>query len=713
MKIFIVFFVFVYANILVASSLQDSLESLLPSLRGNQKIDVLNQLGAINRASKPMKSLEYSNQAIKLINQSTSKNEIFRTKYNLMYAYRVLQDELNYQKAKNDVYKLIDLMPNAQKAKAYSEIAKHFRRTDGNDSTIYYSQKAYNLLPYVRTATDRLDILNVQSNTYKSMGKYAEAIKLYDTLISEAEKSGKMFWKAIGLANKGLVMRDWKKFSIAIELLKESTSIYEKLNNNSNNSNINYELNMSLFNNYNNIAIVYNNLGKIDESENYLRLAYFYTQKIEDETSIAQIATNLANIFFNRKQFDSALSYYHISLDKALTLNALEGVGINYLNIGTVYFELGEYEKAIEFGLKAYYMIENQGYVYIKTELLNLLYNAYEKTNDYRNAYKYLLISKKLTDSIFSKESEISISTIEKSKQIDAEKHKNALLEERKKTERIIFVIVLIAILLLSILLSYGWWDKSKHLRLLKESKKEIEEKNKELEILVATKDKFFSIISHDLRNPFGSIIGILDVCDTMYDELSDIERKEFVCDLKTASRMVYNLLENLLTWSRSQRGLIEYYPSNMNLYEYVDINAKVLHSKFNEKGIVFENQVAPNFEIIADINMINTILRNILTNAVKFTENGGKISVEAERSNAEIRIKMKDTGVGISETDIKKMFRIDVSHTTIGTGKEKGTGLGLILCKEFASKHDGTITVESELGKGSTFTLIIPDRKA
>ncbi len=229
-----------------------------------------------------------------------------------------------------------------------------------------------------------------------------------------------------------------------------------------------------------------------------------------------------------------------------------------------------------------------------------------------------------------------------------------------------------------------------------------------ELKQLNVTKDKFFSIIAHDLKNPFASMKNLSDLLHDNYSMLDEEDRVEIIASMKLTSQRIFELLENLLTWSRSQRGIINFNPDIVTPLFIVQNNFDLLAENAANKDIALINEIPDNMEIVADSNLLSTIIRNLTSNAIKFTPAGGNITVGATDAGDYTEFYVKDTGVGISEADIQKLFRIDISHTTIGTGAEKGTGLGLILCKEFVEKHDGRIWVESEISKGTTFKFTL-----
>ncbi len=237
--------------------------------------------------------------------------------------------------------------------------------------------------------------------------------------------------------------------------------------------------------------------------------------------------------------------------------------------------------------------------------------------------------------------------------------------------------------------------------------RKRVEEQLRELN---ATKDKFFSIIAHDLKNPFNALLGLSDVLNISYNSLNEDQRKEIVQNVYSSAETLYKLLENLLHWARSQSGSLEFNPEKINLGKIICSVIEISEKQAEEKQIIIDNKVSEDVHAFADNQMIHTVLRNLISNAIKFTGVGGLVTIEYQLlASKDVQITVKDTGVGIPEKNIDKLFRIDTKVSTRGTKQENGTGLGLILCKEFVAKNGGEIGVESEEGLGSRFYFTLP----
>jgi PAS domain S-box-containing protein len=243
--------------------------------------------------------------------------------------------------------------------------------------------------------------------------------------------------------------------------------------------------------------------------------------------------------------------------------------------------------------------------------------------------------------------------------------------------------------------------------------RKQIEEQLKayaaEMKELNATKDKFFSIIAHDLKGPFNAILGFSELLSESYDDFDEEEKKKFIHNIKIASDSTFKLLENLLDWSRLQTGKINPTPEMIDLSLLTMENISVLKSMADSKKIKLFSSIQYNTRAFADPNMVRTVLRNLVSNAIKFTYPGGDVRILAVENKNMAEVCISDNGVGIEEERKGLLFHIDEKLSTSGTANETGTGLGLLLCKEMIERQGGHIWVESEVGKGSSFYFTLP----
>jgi signal transduction histidine kinase/ligand-binding sensor domain-containing protein len=243
---------------------------------------------------------------------------------------------------------------------------------------------------------------------------------------------------------------------------------------------------------------------------------------------------------------------------------------------------------------------------------------------------------------------------------------------------------------------------------MIKQQAQDLEETNLKLTVLNATKDKLFSIIAHDLKNPFSSILSFSEILLKKFKDLAEDKKLKFIHAIFDSSHKVYDLLENLLQWARSQTGNIQYMPEAFNLDEVIDANYDLVKNMLDEKEITITKGSTDNIIVFADRNMINTVIRNLLSNAIKYTEKG-TISVDIVLNGDYAEVNVTDSGTGISEAKMATLFEIEQNKSSAGTRNEKGSGLGLLICRDFVQINKGEITVKSVAGKGTTFTFTVP----
>ncbi len=244
--------------------------------------------------------------------------------------------------------------------------------------------------------------------------------------------------------------------------------------------------------------------------------------------------------------------------------------------------------------------------------------------------------------------------------------------------------------------------ESKKNEKLLKKYADELAKANKE-------KDKFFSIIAHDLKSPFNSMLGLTEILVEDSDELSKEEIKSYATEVHKSAKGMHNLLVNLLQWSQIKTGRLQCKAENVDLYYIVSEAVELLRRNAEMKDIDLINRIRKETFVRIDVNMISSVLQNLISNAIKFTSANGMVLIYSSDKEEKIVVSVKDTGVGMRQEEMDKVFRIDEHHTTPGTANETGTGLGLVLCKQLVEKNHGEICVESEVGQGTTFRFTIP----
>lgn len=272
---------------------------------------------------------------------------------------------------------------------------------------------------------------------------------------------------------------------------------------------------------------------------------------------------------------------------------------------------------------------------------------------------------------------------------------------------------------LIGIMFSFIFWHynviRFRQTRVIENQKTELENQNRELKRIAGelkqandSKDKFFSIVAHDLRSPFNAILGFTELLSEDEKLMADENNNEIIRALRSSAVSYYRLLENLLEWSRAQRGLIEFKPMHLQLRPLIKECLDVVNESAERKNISIVMEINGNTTVFADENMISTVVRNLLYNAIKFTYPGGNIIINSKENDGIVSISVADTGIGMSEELVAKLFNQNEKTNRSGTDGEPSTGLGLLLCKDFVDRHNGTIQVKSKPGNGSVFIFTI-----
>lgn len=437
-----------------------------------------------------------------------------------------------------------------------------------------------------------------------------------------------------------------------------------------------------------------------------------------DLISLIAIRSSLGKILANTNDLVSAEKYLLNALQLTGELGDKSYESIIRIALGSVYFKKGKTKEAqtsLEEGLS----------IAVEQKMSNAMLDAYAelagvsmKLGKASQAYGYLNDYIQLKDSLYDEQSrknltknfsQQGIGTRElQSERMLRQNLEQALEIERNNNSKVALIGFALFVLLLLAIIFRKYYSKTRTYDNLEDKNRLIEQQKHELEELITTKDRFLSIIAHDLKNPFTSLLGFADLAYNEFDEITDAEKRSYLNIIRISSQQIYSLLDNLLTWSRAQSGRIDFKPEKVSLSELVENSIDVVRSSAENKQITLFKDFNNEVNVQADKNMLFTVLRNLLTNAVKFTPSGGSVTVSYKRSGSRAEITVADTGVGMSEDELSRLFKLDGNLRTSGTNNETGTGLGLILCQEFMHLHHSEIKAESIPGEGSKFSFEI-----
>lgn len=568
-----------------------------------------------------------------------------------------------------------------------------------------------------------------------------EALRIEENMkFSESE--------ALTLEAIATIYEEVGNYLLSVDMLQKSLTINKAVDKQENISNL-----------HNKIGKLFSKLEKYDSALTYHHKALEYEIAMENKKGEANALNSIANIYTTLGLTDDAYLNHTNALKIRRAIGDKEGEALSLNYIADIYKKKENYERALknhEAALQIWERLKNKKRL---TETfncigeINLLQKQYGlaienlqkglnsalEINDTKsirfsydqlyschlaqNNYKKALESKNyflaIEELIQSEENDKKVTELQslydlnkKESEIMALKINQQIKEmelKDKESFHNFLILLLISVTVIIFLILYMYRHKQKSNLQLTHINEEIKEKNQKLNDANVTKDKFFSIIAHDLKGPLNSLTSFSNLLINHTSSLSQEEIQLVAKDLDKSVRNLFNLLDNLLEWSRSQTGILGYYPENLNLTEIVNNTFHLLKVSAVNKNISLETSISDHILVLADKNATTTVIRNLISNSIKFTKPGGKIEVGAVEGKDSIHIMIKDNGVGMSAEVMDKIFRIDKKHSSQGTSNEKGTGLGLILCKEFVEKNGGKLSVESKENVGTIFKVTLP----
>ncbi len=649
----------------------DSLENILEKSSGKNRISILRSMAKLYTADYPHKSASHLGELLFLL-----------------------------EKYPNDTIK----------AEVYSLSGKSQYYIANYDSALLAwktALKIYKTLKYDKGIAEQYNNLGVWY--YKKAANYELALDFYLKSLRQREKIYDTIGIAYSLNNVGNIYFKQKRRNKAIKSFEKALN-YAKTTKD--------KKIISIL--LNNLGAEYAFKGEYDKSLEYYFKSVKIKKELNNKTGIALTYGSIAGTYSIQKKYKKALEYFHKAIDIFKKTSNKYNLAMILSITAEVYAyrEIEDYEKAIKYLKKSMAIAEEiNARSLMESDYLKISH-IYSLLKNYEQAYLFQKKYIEIHDSIYTQESDLRMKEAEIKYETEKKENENEILKRKqeineltieKNANRQYFLIVISIIMLFFAGVIYNRYRyKQKINKELEYTNKKLTESEDNLKELIATKDKFFSIIAHDLRSPLSSLTIVSEMLDENIENISSEKLVYYIGSISKATSSLLNLVENLLNWARTQTNKIKYNPEKINLTEIVEQNISLLKINADKKNIVIKNGIRSDIFVTADINLLTAVVRNLLANAVKFTENNGKINIDVSEIVTHYKIAIKDTGIGITKNDLEKLFRIDVDTRTIGTSTEKGTGLGLILCKEFVEKNGGEIYVESKQKIGSTFYFTV-----
>jgi signal transduction histidine kinase/predicted negative regulator of RcsB-dependent stress response len=615
----------------------------------------------------------------------------------------------SYEKSFALVNEAVALAEKLEKPKltsrAYTSLAYCYTLSGDFSTALKYDNQSLQLSLASRdSAMIGRGYVNMGHN-YFDIGKYDEAYYYFTLAYSVVRKAEDSLTMAIALHNVGKVFKELQRYDHAVQHLQLSYKISSKIND---------KPGEPYF--FNELGDIYFRQGQYDSALVSLQRAAAEARHQQIGELQASVLTNIAEVYSAREEFATALAYYDSTA--ALHSRTSNRFGLAEVNLGRgrVYLMQKNFNSARELASQALGEARKLNAKVLAINCYRTLYQIAEEQKNYQEALEHFKMYKTQEDSLFSQEmlqrlytdqfrSDAESKDLQIAALSEREARQGDLLKREEFLRNILVVVFALSIILLVTVYRSGQRRKEINSLLLKHQE-EMERRSEELERLNQVKDKFFSIISHDLRSPINALAGILDIMSKggLTVEEFGLQTKE----LRIRFNHTRTLLNNLLDWTLLQMDKLSLQPAKINLRKIVDENVELLTS-LQTKSIRLDNQIPEDAFGLADSNTINLVIRNLMTNAIKFTNDGGVVTIAAKEEKHEWVVSVHDNGIGIKPEVMQILFDKTAPYTTRGTANEKGTGLGLILCKEFVEKNNGRIWVESKENQGSTFRFTVP----
>ena len=595
-----------------------------------------------------------------------------------------------------------------QKARAYHLNSILLSASGDFNSALSASIKALQFILVENDLNTTPNYYNAIGNTYHELGDYDDAYSYFTQAYRKAKEVGDTLTLAITLHNIGRIFKELGYFKHALNFLNISRDLSLKIHD------------------HEGMAYYFMERGDIYIREHTYDSALVFFGKARTEAGrlevmeiIPLIFNYLAAVYEEKNNFEKAFVYYDSAESYHKRTSNQVGIGEVFLGRGQIFLKQENYNEAYKFFEKSLAISRELNAKILEGKCQHFLSILWEQKGEYQKSLEAFKSYQLIKDSLFNSKVEGKLFTENLQFGMDAKDQEivmlreleNSRIDEIKRQEFLRNILVVVMALTVILLIStYRSGQRRKQINmLLIRHQEDTEQKAEELEKLNQVKDKFFSIISHDLRSPVNALAGILDLMTK--EGITPEEFSSLTNELRNRFNHTRILINNLLDWTLLQMDKLNLQPRSIELKKLADENLELMEN-LKTKKVEFINKIPEQSIVFADYNTVSLVLRNLLTNSLKFTHEGGVIQIEAEEQETEWNVCVRDNGIGIEEEIVKFLFDKTNPYSTRGTANERGTGLGLILCKEFVEKNGGKIWVDSVKNEGSSFWFSLPKSK-
>lgn len=596
----------------------------------------------------------------------------------------------------------------------YKELCWQYRNLDML-SAVKYGQKGITLAKKLGYKKGEAEICRFIGLTYRHYFLFSESLSWYFKALNLSTQINDFVGIGFCYDNLGVVRFNQKQFDDALNYFKRAKDQFEK---------VNHQEGLSYA--YNHICWVLVEKKEYSSALDYIQEALFIRRKIKaSPEQICNTLGDMAIVQVALKKYSAAKISINEGIQLARKLNKPINVSEQQLTLASLYLNNNQLDEAIAIAQSSYQIARKTNYRLQRMKCASALAKIYEKQQKYDLAYPYLVEQYALKDSLFNEEINNKTANLEAKYEFDLKERqllefqKRQELENKRNLDRERFLSsLLIAALLFVGVLAFFIYQKRKQDKFINEElvqkNAEISRQNQEIQEQTAQlaennhfKDRLFSIISHDLRSPVVGLVGSLELVNEGL--LSETEFRNMLPDLAHNINSIQSLLDNLLAWARTQMKGIAILPEAFHIRELLDEKISMFKKQIEAKELNIFNNIEADLQVLADKNMIDLVARNLLSNAIKFSVPGGTITMTSSRQKGYSQICIADNGIGISADNLNRLFDAQTVSTK-GTAGEMGTGLGLLLSKEFIEQNGGKTWGESVIGEGSKFCFTIPE---
>lgn len=682
----------------------DSLKQVLKQSNGNEKIDIQNKLSWNIKFNDPVRAKELSTKALFAASKADYKKGIMIANRNLA-AIGFLQGKpdtcMHYAQIALDFAK--ELNDTFQQGKIYNLLGISYRKKHGITKALEYHNKAIQKFRLLNDSSEIVGNMHNKAVLFELINDYVSAYKIYQQVLEfeiREENAAGISRTAIHL---GSIAEKNQDYFNAIRYYKMGMKYAREIKNKRW-----YSAGLH------DIANVYFNLDSVEKAEKFYNKALVINSENQFQAYKANNLYSLGNLYFD-KDFGKAEQYFLEALKIYKQSGLINDYAQNMLTLSSLYRVNDRIEVAGELANNALIIADSLQQPDLLSSAYYELYHLSKNKKRYKSALDYLEKFKYYQDSLDAVKNDELLSTLQArydfkkmEKENQSLKHKNKLQRIKNGQQKIyliVTVIIIILVLLLVVVMFLSFRKIKKLNKQLEQHQKKIQKQTRELENSLVTKDKFFSIVAHDLKNPFMGIMGFSDLLLRQVDKAENEELKTYAESIYRSAAELYELLENLLNWSKSQRGDFKLYiKENVSLYQETQKSIEQLSWNAREKNIHLENNINENLLVNTDINILQTVIRNLLSNAIKYSQKDSEINIGAYTRQDNVIYFVRDHGTGMTEDIKQSIFKVGYQKPKKGTARENGTGLGLVLSKELLEMQGDELWFESEEGKGSTF---------